>query len=84
MDAVTIGAAVALTGGAATRANEAAQRANEAAQEAEQATEGFTFLKTDAEIDRTALNYIITAIEAELMDTRKRLIVAETKLDALT
>ena len=77
MDVMSIGAALAMTGGAATAANEAAEAANKAAA-------SYSNLDNDAVIDRTAFNYAYMLMQAELRDVQKRLAAAEAKLNALT
>ncbi len=98
MDVMSIGAAVAMTGGAATAAQQAAQAANSAASNANskataanqaaaaanQAAANYPNLDKDAVIDRTAFNYAYMLLQAELRDVQKRLATAEAKLAALT
>ena len=84
MDALSIGAALALTDGAAAAANTAAQAANDAAAAANEAAAGYPNLDKDAVIDRTAFNYAWTMMQAEMRDTRKRLTATEAQLAALT
>lgn len=84
MDVMSIGAAIAMTGGAATAANEAAKVAKNAAEEANKAAESYSNLDNDAVIDRTAFNYAYTLMQAEFRDVQKRLAAAEAKLNALT
>lgn len=84
MDALSIGAALALTNGAAAAANTAAEAANSAASAANAAAAAYPNLGKDAVIDRTAFNYAWTMMQAEMRDTRKRLTATEAQLAALT
>lgn len=98
MDVMSIGAAIAMTGGAATAANQAAEAANNAAnnasskanaansaaEAANKAAASYSNLDNDAVIYRTAFNYAYMLMQAELRDVQKRLAVAEAKLNALT
>lgn len=98
MDMTSIGAALAITGGAAANANQAAQDANDAASNANSkasaansaaaaannAAANYSNLDKDAVIDRTAFNYAYMLFQAELRDVQKRLATAEAQLKALT
>lgn len=97
MDVVSVGMALAMTGGAeesaikaAAAAREAAQAAttaagtaNKAATDANNAAGKYSTLDSDAAIDRAAFNYAYTTMQAELRDQQKRMKAAETKLSSL-
>jgi len=98
MDLLSIG--LALTGAdgvvadatkAAKDANDAAEAANGAAQTANTAAAGantyatqYGVIANDAVIDRTAFNFLFSAMQAEIRDLQKRLLSAEAKLNAIT
>lgn len=98
MDMTSIGATLALMGGAAGEASAAAEAANKAAKDASDAATaannaaaaantaaaGYSNLDKDAVIDRTAFNYALMTFQAELRDVQSRLATAEAKLTALT
>jgi len=98
MDMTSIGAALALVGGAAGEASAAAEAANKAAKDADDAATaatnaaaaantaaaGYSNLDKDAVIDRTAFNFALMTFQAELRDVQNRLATAEAKLTALT
>lgn len=98
MDMTSVGAAIALTGGAATRAMAAAAAAESAAGEARTATQAaeeatgdakassskYIEMNKDAYVDRTAFNYFITATQAEIRSLEKRVTAAESALARLT
>lgn len=98
MDITSIGAALAVTGGAAananqaataannakTAANNAAASANSAASAANAAAANYSNLDQDAFIDRNAANFAYTTMQAEIRDLQKRLAAAESALAALT
>lgn len=90
MDIIDVGAAMLLTGGAATAANQAAEAANEAAGaaneaagEASQAAAGYPNLDKDAQVDRAAFNFAYMTMQAELRDVQKRLKLAEAQIEAM-
>ena len=90
MDALSIGAALALEGGAAARASEAAQAAKEAAEEANKAAEGaseyvgkYASLARDANLDDAALRLMISDFRAAIRSNEKRIAALESQIAAL-
>lgn len=90
LDPVTVGAAVALTGGAATRAEEAASAATSAAERANMAAEGaeayasqYDTIHKNDKLDNADIRLMYSQFQAHIRYLEKRVTTLENQVAAM-